>query len=59
MHTVNLPYPATGDYNGFMAAAMGLMFSVNDYTREMEPWEQDILDTFFENLKWDDTSKDV
>jgi len=35
---------------------MGLMFSVNDYTREMEGWETEILDNFFESMKWDDTT---
>lgn len=59
MHTVNYPTEKNADgsnknENGFIAAAMGLMFSVNDYTREMEGWEQEILDNFFENLNWED-----
>ena len=32
---------------------MGLMFSVNDYTREMESWEQEIIDRFFASMSWE------
>jgi len=53
MHTVNLPVHGTS--NGFIASAMGLMFSVNDYTREMQAWEQEIIDRFFDSLSWETT----
>jgi len=56
MHTVHYPDADSnykdGHNNGFIAAAMGLFFSVNDYTRVLEAWEQKIVDDFFESLKW-------
>lgn len=41
MHTVHLPRDGT---TSFMAAAMGIMFSVNDYTAELTWAEQKIID---------------
>jgi carbonic anhydrase len=50
MHTVHFPQETK---NGFIAAAMGLMFSVDDYTAKLTEGEQMIIDTFFETLQWD------
>jgi len=55
MHTVHLPTNGEGGKNGFIASAMGLFFSVNDYTREMEAWEQKILTEFFDSMSWGDS----
>jgi|TARA_B110000285_G_scaffold209086_1_gene249773 hypothetical protein len=41
MHTVHLPYDGekvVPAINGFMASAMGLMFSVDDYDKSVEDW---------------------
>lgn len=35
---------------------MGIIFSVNNYTKEVEPWEEKIIDNFFDSLKWEDLS---
>ena len=37
-----------------MAAAMGIMFSTKkeDLNRDFEQWEIDIIDEFFDSLKW-------
>lgn len=51
MHTVH--YPRVVE-NGFIAAAMGIIFSVEDYTAELTQAEQMVIDTFFDTLKWDD-----
>lgn len=55
MHTVH--YPANGaTYDkGFIASAMGLMFSVDNYTAELSFAEQQIVDNFFDSLKLTDT----
>lgn len=50
MHTVHV---ADEIKNNFLYSAVGLFFSVNDYTRKMEDWEQEIIDRFFESFKWD------
>jgi carbonic anhydrase len=47
MHTVHLAQTVEND---FKYAAMGLMFSVNDYTAKLSYAEQKIIDTFFETL---------
>ena len=51
MHTVH--YPTTTE-NGFIAAAMGIIFSVEDYTADLSASDQAIIDTFFDSLKWSD-----
>ena len=53
MHTVH--FPAEPE-NGFIAAAMGIMFSVNDANIELNDADQKIIDDFFDSLNWDDTS---
>jgi carbonic anhydrase len=53
MHTVHYPRETKND---FIAAAMGLMFSVNDYTADLTPGERMVIDTFFDTLRWDITT---
>ena len=54
MHTVH--YPETPE-NGFIAAAVGIFFSVDEYTADVTPQEEQIIDTFFEQMQWNVTSK--
>jgi carbonic anhydrase len=53
MHTVHL---ATATKSGFIAAAMGIMFSVNDYTPGVSEADVAIIDNFFESLEWTNTA---
>jgi hypothetical protein len=53
MHTVHL---AVGKNSGFIAAAMGIMFSVNDYTPGVSEADVAIIDNFFESLEWTNTA---
>jgi hypothetical protein len=56
MHTVHLPYDGSKIVtakNGFVAAAMGLMFSVDKPSRTFEDWEIKIIDDFFESMSWE------
>ena len=55
MHTVHV---ASAVSNGFQYAAMGIMWSVNDATIELDEKQQKIVDAFFDSLKWDETSVD-
>ena len=55
MHTVHLA-TTTDKTNSppFKYAAMGIMFSVNDYTAtNLDDWEIEIIDNFFESFQWD------
>jgi len=52
MHTVHYP---TSVVNGFIASAVGIMFSVNDYTIDVTPAQEEIIDTFFEQMQWNTT----
>ena len=54
MHTVHL---ATAEKSGFFAAAMGIMFSVKDYTPGMSAADTAIIDEFFDSMKWETNSK--
>ena len=63
MHTVHLTKdtaadgntsPWTGQAGGIGAAAVGIMFSVNEYTANLTWAEQQVIDTFFDSLKLDD-----
>ena len=56
MHTVHYPKTPEG---GFIAAAVGIMFSVNDHTAELSTEEEDVISAFFDGLKWDDESGDA
>jgi len=55
MHTVHLADGAV--QNGFFASAMGIMFSVNDPSREFKPEEVAVIDKFFDDLDWEKTTK--
>lgn len=48
MHTVH--YPDAKQENGFIAAAMGIMFSVEDATVAVSAAEEAIITAFFDNL---------
>jgi hypothetical protein len=51
MHTVHLP--ENGPVNGIRYSAMGIIFSVNDYTVAATPEEIKVIDNFFDSLKWE------
>jgi hypothetical protein len=53
MHTVHLPKEKD---SGYLAAALGIMFSVNKHNAKLTPAERMVIDNFFESLQWD---KDV
>ena len=53
MHTVHAPGGA--NKGGYAGAAMGIMFSVNDATVELDADEQKVIDDFFKSLEWDKT----
>ena len=53
MHTVHLPVATT---SGFEAAAMGIMFSVNNPTPGVSASDIAIIDEFFESLQWDEVT---
>ena len=50
MHTVHL---AKETLNDIGYAAVGIMFSVESYTSDLDWAEQKVIDTFFDSLKWD------
>ena len=56
MHTVHLP--DDGPKNEIKYAALGIFFSVNDYTYTPTDDEQAIIDKFFTQLEWDKTASD-
>jgi len=49
MHTVH--YPVGDAKNGFIASAVGIMFSVDSASRE-DPHEVSVIDAFFDSLEW-------
>ena len=53
MHTVHHPLDGVAN-NGFVAAAMGIIFSVEEYTSKLSTAEQMVIDTFFDSLQWAD-----
>ena len=53
MHTVHYPEETK---EGFLAAALGIVFSVEDYTANLSWAEERIIDTFFDSLQFDDES---
>ena len=55
MHTVHTPKEVKND---FKYAAVGILFSVEDYTSNLSWSEQALIDTFFDTLKWSDLSDD-
>ena len=50
MHTVH--YPKKAGVNGFIAAAVGIIFDINDYTATLTKAEEMLIDNFFDSLKW-------
>jgi carbonic anhydrase len=56
MHTVHFPKSPKG---GIIAAAMGIMFSTDSYTAELEDDDIAIIDNFFDSLKWEVGGKAV
>jgi len=54
MHTVHLPYSGhvLKAEKGYVAAAMGIMFSVDNPSKSFEDWEVKIIDDFFDSLEW-------
>jgi len=53
MHTVHL---AVDEKSGFFAAAMGIMFSVNNPTPGVSDSDVAIIDEFFDSLNWSEVS---
>lgn len=49
MHTVHFPNAAE---NGVIAAALGIMFSVNNPTVTLNAADTKIIDDFFDTLQW-------
>ena len=49
MHTVH--YPPKAD-NGFIAAALGIIFDTKNYDKSVTPEQVDVIDRFFESMKW-------
>lgn len=59
MHTVHFTDKTdTAVADGFIAAAVGIMFSVSAYTAKLTDAEKVIVDNFFDNLDWDDNAED-
>lgn len=56
MHTVHYPKKTE---NGYIAAAMGIVFSVEDYTAELTWAEQEVINNFFDSLKWEDVTTEA
>lgn len=50
MHTVHQAREAA---NGFQYSAVGIIFSVEDYTADLTQAERNVIDAFFNGLKWD------
>jgi carbonic anhydrase len=53
MHTIHNPQAAMNSLEG---SAIGIMFSVEDFTAELSWSEERMIDTFFESLQLDDTT---
>lgn len=54
MHTVHFPSGDAG--NGFIASAMGLIFSVDNYDRSVTDDQISIIDNFFDSMRWDEAN---
>lgn len=57
MHTVYFARDEENDH-GFPDSALGILFSVNDYTAKLNWMEQRIIDDFFDSLDWTTTDVD-
>lgn len=53
MHTVHLPEQPRG---GMKYAALGILFSVDDFTAKLTSEEELVIDSFFDSLEWEDTN---
>ena len=54
MHTVHLADNTDlAKESGIGYAAMGIMFSVNDYNAKFSKADEVIIDRFFDSIKWD------
>jgi len=56
MHTVHYPRESVKGESGYLAAALGIMFSVNSATAQLSKAERMVIDNFFNTLQWDDTT---
>lgn len=52
MHTVHYANPSA-DTDDFKAAAVGIMFSVNDHNANLFPADELIIDNFFDSMNWE------
>jgi len=53
MHTVHIADNAgLAESSGFGYAAMGIMFSVNEYTADLTESQQLVIDKFFDSMHW-------
>jgi len=56
MHTVH--FPDAGSKADFIASAVGIFWSTTDATikwNELSSYQQDVINNFFESLRWDVT----
>lgn len=58
MHTVHLGVKDDKGANpgNVKYAAMGIMFSVNDYNVELDEYETKVIEKFFEEMHWKETN---
>jgi len=62
MHTVHVKDGESSTIdagNGFVAAAMGLIFDVTDYDKSVTDDQVRIIDTFFDSMKWTENGSPV
>jgi len=52
MHTVHLANDGRAAGSEFFAAAVGIMFSTDKYTADLTAAQQQVIDAFFDGLKW-------
>ena len=52
MHTVHLANDGRAAGTEFFAAAVGIIFSTDKYTADLTPAQQQVIDAFFDGLKW-------
>lgn len=52
MHTVHLANDGRAAGSEFFAAAVGIVFSTDKYTADLTPAQQQVIDAFFDGLKW-------
>ena len=54
MHTVHQIDPKLAGHSEFTYAAVGILFSVEEYTAKLTSSEKEIVDDFFESMSWDE-----